>query len=202
MTLRVTALAVVASLLLPFGTIRTAEAQTRAGTLQLPVTGKAAGGGTFSGTLSLERFAERDGKVVAIGLISGTLTEAGGDQRTGLTGPVELPVTASQAGASPAIRNQRGAEGSLDRPVIRYVQETCGILHLEIGGVAVNLLGVMVTLDPIVLDLSGDAGGALGNLVCQALELLNNVVGLVGILNQLLGLLGGLTAGLEGAVPV
>lgn len=204
MTLRVTALALVASLLLPFGLMPAAEAQTgpARARAQLPISGTVEGGGTFSGTFSLQRFVARDDQIFAVGVISGAVTGAGNAGRTGVTGPVELPVTASQAGASPAIRNQRGSAVPLDRPVIQYVQQTCGVLHLEIGGVNLDLLGLAVSLDPIVLDLSGDAGGVLGNLVCQALELLNNVVGLVGILNQLLGLLGGLTAGLGGTVPV
>lgn len=204
MALRLTALTLVASLLLPFGTIQAAEGQGRApgrATLALPITGTLAGGGTFTGSLSLQRFVAREGRVVAVGLISGVLDDGNGERRTGLQGPVELPVTVEQAGAagSPAIRNQRGADRPVDRPAITYVQQqTCGILHLEIGGTTLTLLGLTVALDPVVLDVSGESGGALGNLVCQILDLLNNVVGLVGLLNQLLGLLGGLTAGLPG----
>ena len=33
----------------------------------------------------------------------------------------------------------------------------------------------------------------LGSLICTVLETVNNVVGLVNLLNQLLGILGGLT---------
>jgi hypothetical protein len=38
--------------------------------------------------------------------------------------------------------------------------------------------------------------------VCQVLTLLNNVVGLVGVLNAILGLLGGLLGGIGGGLPV
>jgi len=49
---------------------------------------------------------------------------------------------------------------------------------------------------PIVVDIPGDSAGVLGNLVCTVLDTLNNVVGLVDLLNQLLGLLTGLLGAL------
>jgi hypothetical protein len=53
-----------------------------------------------------------------------------------------------------------------------------------------------VTTQPVVLDISGDSAGVLGNLVCTVLDTLNNVVNLVGLLNQILGLLTGLLGAL------
>lgn len=50
----------------------------------------------------------------------------------------------------------------------------------------------MFTTQPIGIDLSGESGGVLGQLICLILETVGNVLGLVGLLNQLLGLLGGL----------
>jgi hypothetical protein len=59
---------------------------------------------------------------------------------------------------------------------------------------------------PVTIDINGDSGGPLGNLVCAVLATLNNVVGLVKLLNSILrlvtGLLGGLTGGLGGAVSM
>ena len=61
-----------------------------------------------------------------------------------------------------------------------------------------------MTLSPVTLDLSGIVGTPLGDLVCEASELLGNVAGIVNLLNNilglLLGLLGGLTGGLGGGV--
>ena len=59
-----------------------------------------------------------------------------------------------------------------------------------------NVAGLQITTQPIAIDLSGDSSAPLGNLVCTILETLNNVVGLVGLLNQLLGTLTGLVGGL------
>jgi hypothetical protein len=69
------------------------------------------------------------------------------------------------------------------------------VLHLAVGAVNFNVLGVQVTTQPISIDLAGDSTGTnvLGNLTCTILTMLNNVVGLVNLLNSLLGVLGGLT---------
>jgi hypothetical protein len=73
---------------------------------------------------------------------------------------------------------------------------TCPVLHIDIGAVNLNVLGLQVTTQPVVLDISGDSAGVLGNLVCTVLDTLNNVVNLVGLLNQILGLLTGLLGAL------
>ena len=146
-------------------------------TLQLPIVGTAATGRTFAGTLSIQRFEARGDKVVAIGMVTGTVAGVG----TALVGPVTLPVevgAGSQGAAAPT------------------PQATCQVLHLNLGAVNLNLLGVQVTTLPIAIDLSGDSASPLGNLVCTIVATLNNVVGLVGLLNQLLGVVTGLVGGL------
>ena len=80
------------------------------------------------------------------------------------------------------------------------------MLHLDLGAVDLNLLGVVVTTTPVTIDINGDTAGPLGNLVCAVLATVNNVVGLVNLLNSILGLvtglLGGLTGGLGGGLPL
>jgi len=125
----------------------------------------------------------RDGRVVAIGMVSGSVPGAG----TTLVGPLALPVEvgpgSQSAAASPAAAAPQQAA------------QTCQVLHLALGAVNLNVLGLQVATQPIAIDLSGDSTGTnvLGNLVCTILTTLNNVVGLVNLLNQLLGVLGGLT---------
>jgi len=46
--------------------------------LQLPITGTTATGASFAGTFTLTRFANRGGRVVAVGFVRGTLTAAAG----------------------------------------------------------------------------------------------------------------------------
>ena len=90
-------------------------------------------------------------------------------------------------------------------------QAVCPILHLVIGPVDLNLLGLRVRLgggtdfsQPIVLDLTAYQGkGLLGDLLCSVSNLLNQngllsqltgqVQQLVATLNSLLSLLGGAT---------
>lgn len=154
--------------------------------LQLPITGTVAGGGTFAGTLSLQKFVVRDGQVAAIGMVRGTVTSsAGAPLGTVLVGPLTLPV---QVGPGAAMATTSAA------PVV--AQATCQVLHLDIGAVNLNVLGLLVVTQPISLDISGDSAGVLGHLVCTILDTLNSVVGLVDLLNQLLGLLTGLLGGL------
>jgi hypothetical protein len=197
--------ALVIALSLAFASTASADTRTNhlKGKLAVPVTGSvvSVGGGTFAGTLVLQRFAVRNGTPVAIGAISGSVqTDAG--SLTGIHALIELPVTVSGAASPglPGIQRQRG--NALDSPTIRFVQATCGVARVEIGNTNVDLLGLTVHLNPVLLELNGDSAGVLGNLVCQVLELANNVVGLVGVLNAILGLLGGLLGGLGGAIPV
>jgi hypothetical protein len=71
----------------------------------------------------------------------------------------------------------------------------CQVLHLDLGAVNLNVLGFQIATQPISIDVSGVTGGTnvLGQLLCTILETVGNVIGLVNLLNQLLGTLGGLT---------
>lgn len=198
MSLRFTACGLSTALLFCVIGAPDAEAQLRTSPARLvvPITGSVESGGSFTGSLSLQRFALREGRIVAVGAITGVATTPD-STRSGLRATVELPVTVSEAGATGAaqVQKQRYAEPGSSGPRILLAQ-SCGVLNINIGGSTIDLLGLVVALDPVVLEVSGDSAGVLGNLVCQILALLNNVVGLVGLLNGLLGLLGGLTGGL------
>jgi hypothetical protein len=153
--------------------------------LYLPIAGTAARGVTFAGTLSVQKFSQRNGKLVAIGMVSGSATSAGTPLGTVLAGPIEFPV-------------REPAPGSLianDAPVSVQQAATCQVLHLEVGAVNLNVLGLQIATQPIAIDVSGVTGATnvLGQLICTILETVGNVVGLVNLLNQLLGILGGLT---------
>jgi hypothetical protein len=178
--------------------------------LVLPITGSASGGITFKGTVAVQRFLQRNGEVFAMGAVSGSLAGPTGPIGTSLVLPVTFPVRIGDAVTTPAERG-RINPASLSAPgyggrVIFAQATTCGVLHLALGAVDLNLLGVAVTTTPVTIDINGDTGGALGNLVCAVLDTVNNVVGLVNLLNSLLGvvtgLLGGLTGGLGGVVPM
>jgi hypothetical protein len=154
---------------------------------RLAIAGTGEGGATFAGTLSIERFAVRGTGAVVVGMLSGTVTSAAGlPLGSVLVGRVELPVVAGEALAA---KSSSAASGVV-------AQATCQVLHLDIGAINLNLLGLQFATAPIAIDLTADDADPLGQLICTALTLVGNVVGLVDILNQILGLLTGLLGGI------
>jgi hypothetical protein len=88
-------------------------------------------------------------------------------------------------------------------------QEPCPILHLELGPLDLNLLGLVVHLDRVVLDVTAQPGpgNLLGNLLCAIAGLLDgvDVSGALGnllqrLLDALIRLLEGLGGGGGGPV--
>ena len=68
---------------------------------------------------------------------------------------------------------------------------TCDILHLVLGPLDLNLLGLMVHLNQVVLDITAQA--APGNLLCAVTHLLDQggpLPGIANLLNQILRVLG------------
>ena len=136
----------------------------------IPISGTVAGVSSFVGTFDVTRFAVQNGQLVAVGTLTGTLTNL---------------VT----GATQAVSQQ------LALPVTAVPGATCDLLDLTLGPLDLDLLGLVVHLDRIVLDLSAapGAGNLLGNLLCSITNALNasgNLTQIANLLNQLLGLLG------------
>jgi hypothetical protein len=148
------------------------SAQQPAGTVTRPVTGSftdASGGtGTFSGQFAITRFINQNGSVAAVGTVTGTLTDSAGTvlgtDSQQVTAPVEL------------------------------LQATCEILNLELGPLDLDLLGLVVHLDEVLLNITAEQGpgNLLGNLLCAVARLLdpNQTNGLVALLNRILSILG------------
>jgi hypothetical protein len=164
--------------------------------------------GQFSGTVTINRFARQDNQIVAIAVVRGTVTNLAGQVlKTGLQ-TVVLPVNSinsqtAVAFATPSSEPRFVPASFTNAQAGRFMlaqAQTCGILHLDIGGNTVNLLGVIVNLSPITLDISGDSAGPLGALVCQVLALVGTAADVVGLLNQVLGLVTGLVGGLLGGL--
>ena len=151
-----------------------AGAQPQASGLETPITGTAtnAAGETvnFAGTFEIERFATQGGQLVAVGDLTGTLTNT----VTGVTQNVTRNNVAVPLQAS----------------------GTCEILNLVLGPLDLDLLGLVVHLDQVVLTITAEQGpgNLLGNLLCGIAGLLDgNAPGnvIANLLNRLLGLLGG-----------
>jgi hypothetical protein len=163
----IAALAVVAVIMLGIATPPVSAQFRNPPNIALPVVGTVATGETFAGTMTLTSFAVQDGQVVARGILTGLLTNTAGVTTTVIS-TFATPVAVAQA--------------------------TCSILHLDLGPLNLNLLGLVVDLNEVVLDITAasGAGNLLGNLLCAVTGLLDSPGGLARLLNSILGVLGGL----------
>jgi len=141
-------------------------------------------GGTVdvTGTFTIDKFANRAGQLVALGTLVATVRD-NNTVRTVVT-TTAVPVSAINHG-SPT------ATGTITPAA------TCGILHLELGPLDLDLLGLVVHLDRVVLDISAESGpgNLLGNLLCGIAGLLDSGP-LATIINQLVNALNLLVAAL------
>lgn len=150
---------------------RTAVAATSLA--KILVTGKTTSGKKFKGTYTVDRFISRNGKSYAVGTLVGKLGSKSIHRSN-----VVIPAHAKSL-----------TGGAKDAAVV-----ACPILHLVLGPVNLNLLGLHVHLNQVVLDITAvpGAGNLLGNLLCDVANLLNGplplqqATGLLNILNQLL----------------
>jgi len=180
------ALAVVA--LVGGGGAQAASAQTitnEFGTLHISkVTGHTSKGATFAGKYHVTKFVTRNGHLKAVGHLSGTLTKKSGATKA-VSERVRMPVNMSAT---------RAANTTSALPTTSSTASTsavsCDVLHLVLGPLDLDLLGLVVHLDKVVLDITAvpGAGALLGNLLCAVVGLLDGtgIGGLSGILTNLL----------------
>jgi hypothetical protein len=131
-------------------------------------------GNTLNGVVQITNFSQQANQLVANGVLNGTLTDAQGVVHPITNQPISAPVQSASA--------------------------SCQILNLVLGPLHLNLLGLHIDLNQIVLNITAvpGHGNLLGNLLCAVANLLNggNLSGLLtqltGLLNQILAVLGGL----------
>jgi hypothetical protein len=219
MKTRMTSLALIMVLLLLAPLSVTSAKNTSEG-LSVPISGtftdSLGGVGKFSGVLTISRFAVVNRGIQAVGSVTGTLTDSQGTIISTGFQTVSLPVTAGNGPiAETPASSESQSEGSttfmkasfdpstqrayLAKSRVAPVpapQLSCSILRLSIGAIDLNLLGLTVHLNPVLLiiDAVAGPGNLLGNLLCAIVNLLNGggpLNGIVALLNQLLALLGG-----------
>src|SRR6266511_2100901 len=149
-----------------------ADGTTTSSFTDIPVTGSIPSiEGTFTGTVDIESLALQDGKLVANEALTGKLLDSGGDAvETVADQPITQTVTTEDSGG-------------------------CQILDLTLGALDLNVLGLVVHLDPINLEITGETGSGnlLGSLLCMVADLLNGssstglLQPLIDLLNQILG---------------
>lgn len=150
----------------------------------IPVSGTANGNKAFTGHFKVSQFVARNGKTYAVGTLTGTL-----GNRTVKRSNVAIPV--SMGGSTPGMAKSAAA--------------SCQILNLVLGPLHLNLLGLHVDLNTVVLNITGQtgAGQLLGNLLCGVANLLNGSGAsslspgqLAAVLNVVEGILNPLLSGL------
>ena len=166
--------ALAAMFALAIGGATTADAKPRQATpTAIPISGSDADQ-SFTGLLDVTRFSASNGALSAIGTVTGTVTNTITGVATPVTQAVTVPVQLDPSSG------------------------TCQILHLVLGPLDLDLLGLVIHLDQVVLDITAQSGpgNLLGNLLCAVAGLLDGPTGvnaivtqIAALLNQLLGVL-------------
>ena len=156
-----------------FGTLKTSK-----------VTGHTDKGATFAGKYKVIRFVDSNGHLKTVGRLSGTLTKKSGATKD-VAGRVRMPVNMAATRAANATSALPTTSSTAGTSAV-----SCDILHLVLGPLDLDLLGLVVHLDKVVLDITAvpGAGALLGNLLCAVVGLLDGtgIGGLSGILTNLL----------------
>jgi hypothetical protein len=124
-------------------------------------------GGTFTGSLSNIVFSNVNGVLTLTGNLTGTLTDAAGNVIATVNQTVTTAVTPAAA--------------------------SCPILSLTLGPLHLDLLGLVVDLNQVVLNITAQPGpgNLLGNLLCAVAHLLDNTgattTAIANLLNMILG---------------
>ena len=147
------------------------------------ISGQTAGGKRVTGYFIPMGFSKHNGHLRVRGLVDGVIHKGDGTTRT-FQAMRTLRVKTIN-GTVPGSNTARSGAGA----------GSCDILHLVLGPLDLDLLGLQVHLDKVVLNIvaQSGAGQLLGNLLCAVAGLLDNngtlgqlLTKLTAILNQLL----------------
>jgi hypothetical protein len=138
---------------------------------------------TVTGTLTIQRFTRAEKQIFAEGTFVGSIASAvPGSAAQNVVTQISMPLVMSGGSTTSALT-----------PAITVA--SCDILNLVLGPLDLNLLGLTVHLNQVVLDVVAvtGAGNLLGNLLCAITGLLNGggpLASIVALLNSLLAILG------------
>ena len=161
----------------------TTVAKTAEGKMKSKLVGETSTGRKVTGSFTPKRFVEKDGTIFAKGVIRGAY-----ETRSGATKKFKVK----------RLVPVKKIEGT--RVTARAANRAdCDVLNLVLGPLDLNVLGLTVSLNRVLLDVvavSG-AGNLLGNLLCAVAGLLdgggllaNLLDQITDLLNQILGRLG------------
>jgi hypothetical protein len=146
--------------------------------------------GTFEGVFKLQSFRAGDDELLARGKVSGVIKDADGTvvekiKNVKVAFPVDLDESGFTEGQLAALAAGEEVEAAATEALL-----DCDVLHLVLGPLDLDLLGLEIHLNKVVLDIDADpTGGLLGSLLSILCGL-----SLGDILDMLLGDLGDLAA--------
>jgi len=175
------------------------QGQRPKGSLSVPVSGSVAldanpaQSTVLAGTFVIQRFVKNGDGVDAVGTLTASFTDPATSTVRTIVTQASLPVD-RQASGGPATAAAAEADAPMHGPAVA-AQAACDVLHLVLGPLDLNLLGLRIQLNQVVLDITAvpGAGNLLGNLLCAIVGILDppGPLGqLVALLNNLLALLG------------
>jgi len=171
---------------------QTAPGQNKGNTFPVTGTGTAkpasgiATDATFAGEFVVSRFeVASSGALQAVGRLSGKVTTAAGDTAVPDT-DVTVPVQTINGKALPSAATTSDAAADVGDMQIAQIA-SCDILNLVLGPLHLDLLGLVVDLNQVLLNITGQtgAGNLLGNLLCAVTGLLDTTGTLAVIANLL-----------------
>jgi hypothetical protein len=138
--------------------------------LSIPVAGTVTGTvtGLFAGTATITRFVQSGSSILAVGTLTGVVRDAQNNVVQSVAATFSAPIIPAQ------------------------VTATCEILNLVLGPIHLDLLGLVIDTNQIVLNITAvpGAGNLLGNLLCSIAGLLDGggaVARIIDLLNRILG---------------
>ena len=140
---------------------KTVVGKSDQGRMKSTVVGRTSEGGKVTGSFTPTRFVQRDGVLWAKGFLQGKIKHPDGST-TKFSGIKKLPVKKING---QSVTDARTADRAA----------ACDILNLVLGPLDLNILGLQVSLQRVVLDIVAVAGAGqlLGNLLNQILAALN-----------------------------
>jgi hypothetical protein len=170
-------------------TVESASAQkaARNGDIDSRVRGEFGRAGKVRGTFDAKRFIVKKGETYAVGVLHATLRRGDGSLVGRANRQITTPVKNARVGAAPAAAFGESAVAA---------GAACQVLDLVLGPLDLNLLGLKVHLNRVVLNIEADpgAGALLGNLLCAVAGLLDGPslleqLRLSNVLNRILSIL-------------
>ena len=148
------------------------------------IVGETGNGHRVTGSFTPLSFSKKNGHLRTRGVVNGVVHRADGSTRTFTV--IRTIRVKTIDGQAPGATRSAAAKA------------TCDVLHLRLAPLNLNLLGLKVHLDRVVLDIvaQSGAGQLLGNLVCAVAHLLDSGGTLGQILSKLSAILDQLLMGL------